>query len=209
MAVVLAMTIGAVGCTQQQRTPCKIATAAFGAVIGAGAGTGAAVAAGPDSGHNGGAIFAGVAGGAIVGTLVGVGIGALACPEPLPPAPPPPPAPPAPGTTLETLEGPHFAFASAELLPEGRARVAAVAKRLRETPGVKVRLDGYTDDVGSDAFNLRLSERRATTVRDALVAEGIAAERVSVRGLGRANPVADNATPEGRAKNRRVEIIAQ
>ncbi len=68
---------------------------------------------------------------------------------------------------------------------------------------------GYTDSIGSDAYNLRLSERRAATVRDALVADGIAESRITTKGMGKANPVASNATEEGRAHNRRVEIEAQ
>jgi outer membrane protein OmpA-like peptidoglycan-associated protein len=68
---------------------------------------------------------------------------------------------------------------------------------------------GYTDSVGSDAYNLRLSERRANTVREALVAEGIAADRITTKGMGESNPVASNDTAAGRAQNRRVDIVAQ
>ena len=78
---------------------------------------------------------------------------------------------------------------------------------LKKYPGTKVRLDGYTDSTGAEAYNMKLSERRATAVRDYLVKEaGVDSSKITVVGHGGADPVADNKTPEGRAKNRRVEI---
>lgn len=214
VATVMAASVGATGCAmlRHDRAACRLASTAAGAVVGAGAGAGAAAASGPDE-NQAGVYTAGAIGGGIVGALAGLGIGVLACPEPPPPpAPPAPPAPPPtppPGTKIETLEGPHFAFDRAELAPEGRARVTAAAHVLRNNPAVHIHLDGYTDAIGPDAYNLRLSERRAIAVRAALIEEGIAAERMTARGLGKANPVADNATAEGRAHNRRVEMVVQ
>jgi OmpA-OmpF porin, OOP family len=68
---------------------------------------------------------------------------------------------------------------------------------------------GYTDSIGSDAYNEKLSQRRAEAVKQYLVQKGVDPSRIAVRGLGKTNPVATNATAEGRAENRRVEIIAQ
>ena len=78
---------------------------------------------------------------------------------------------------------------------------------LKKYPGTKIRLDGYTDSTGAEAYNMKLSERRAMAVRDYLVKEaGVDSLKITVVGHGGADPVADNKTPEGRAKNRRVEI---
>jgi OOP family OmpA-OmpF porin len=78
---------------------------------------------------------------------------------------------------------------------------------VKKYPGAKIRLDGYTDSVGTDAYNMKLSERRATAVKDYLIKEaGVDSSKITAVGHGEADPVADNKTPEGRAKNRRVEI---
>ncbi|PZO31710.1 MAG: flagellar motor protein MotB, partial [Betaproteobacteria bacterium] len=65
---------------------------------------------------------------------------------------------------------------------------------------------GHTDSIGSDAYNQKLSERRAQAVKDYMVSKGVAADRIQIKGMGESQPVADNKTKEGRAKNRRVEI---
>jgi OOP family OmpA-OmpF porin len=78
---------------------------------------------------------------------------------------------------------------------------------VKKYPGTKIRLDGYTDSIGTDAYNMKLSERRATAVKDYLIKEaGVDSSKITAVGHGEADPVADNKTPEGRAKNRRVEI---
>lgn len=78
---------------------------------------------------------------------------------------------------------------------------------VKKYPGASIRLDGYTDYIGSDAYNIKLSERRAAAVKDYLVKEaGVSSSRITAAGHGKANPVADNDTEGGRAKNRRVEI---
>ncbi len=78
---------------------------------------------------------------------------------------------------------------------------------VKKYPGANIRLDGYTDSIGTDAYNIGLSERRATAVKDYLIKEaGVSSSRIMVIGHGKADPVADNKTEEGRAKNRRVEI---
>jgi outer membrane protein OmpA-like peptidoglycan-associated protein len=71
---------------------------------------------------------------------------------------------------------------------------------------VRIEVAGHTDSAGKQAYNLDLSKRRASSVRNYLVSRGIAGSRIEVKGYGPAHPVADNATAEGRAKNRRVEL---
>jgi OOP family OmpA-OmpF porin len=78
---------------------------------------------------------------------------------------------------------------------------------VKKYPGAEIRLDGYTDSIGTDAYNMKLSERRATAVKDYLIKEaGVSSSKITAVGHGEADPVADNKTEEGRAKNRRVEI---
>jgi len=78
---------------------------------------------------------------------------------------------------------------------------------VKKYPGTKIRLDGYTDSIGTDAYNMKLSERRAAAVKDYLIKEaGVDSSNITAVGHGGADPVADNKTPEGRTKNRRVEI---
>jgi OOP family OmpA-OmpF porin len=195
----------AAGCGPMSRkTMCHIGTIGTGAALGAiGGGVGVAqIEKDPDDGE----IAAGAGVGLIAGALVGGLIGLAICKEEEPP-PPPPPAPPPP-RKVATLMGPQFDFNKATLRPDGRAAVRTAADTLKGTKE-RVTVTGYTDSVGSDAYNLKLSERRANTVRDALVAEGIAADRITTKGMGESNPVASNDTAEGRAQNRRVDIVAQ
>jgi len=126
------------------------------------------------------------------------------------PAPPPPSsdAPP-PMTKIESLSGPHFAFNQATLTPEGQAKVRGVAATLNRYPDRGIEVSGYTDSSGDDARNQRLSERRAEAVKQILVQSGVSASRITTAGYGAANPVASNATAEGRAQNRRVEIVLE
>ena len=78
---------------------------------------------------------------------------------------------------------------------------------VRKYPGSNIRLDGYTDSIGTDAYNMKLSERRATAVMNYLIKEaGVDRSKITAVGHGKADPVADNRTAEGRAKNRRVEV---
>jgi outer membrane protein OmpA-like peptidoglycan-associated protein len=80
-------------------------------------------------------------------------------------------------------------------------------KLLKENPGLKLAIEGHTDDVGAKPANEKLSRDRAAAVVDALAAAGIARDRLKSSGAGADKPVADNATSEGRAKNRRVELV--
>ncbi len=109
----------------------------------------------------------------------------------------------------DSLAGPHFAFGKSDLAPEGRAKVRIVAATLNKYPNRRVAVTGYTDVNGSDEHNEDLSLRRAEAVKQALVEDGVAERRIVVRGYGASNPVASNATAEGRAQNRRVEIVLE
>jgi outer membrane protein OmpA-like peptidoglycan-associated protein len=101
-----------------------------------------------------------------------------------------------------------FVTGKAELLPAARDQLDQVATALKDQGDVKpMVVEGYTDSVGSDATNLKLSKDRAETVRAYLVSKGVPSEKITSVGKGEANPVASNDTPEGRANNRRVEII--
>lgn len=90
---------------------------------------------------------------------------------------------------------------------ESQALVDEIYTLLNTNPDLKVSIEGHTDNVGDAASNKKLSEARAKAVMDALIAKGIKKERLSSVGWGQEKPVADNRTEEGRAKNRRVEIV--
>ncbi|KRW61988.1 hypothetical protein AO726_00740 [Pseudomonas sp. TTU2014-080ASC] len=99
-----------------------------------------------------------------------------------------------------------FDFDKAQVRQESYGEIKNLADLLNQYPQTTTVVEGHTDSVGSDAYNQNLSERRASAVRDVLVNEyGVPSDRVSAVGYGESRPVADNATAEGRAVNRRVE----
>ncbi len=100
-----------------------------------------------------------------------------------------------------------FDFDSANLKPGAREKVARIAGILQSHPDLRIQVEGHTDSVGSDDYNLRLSERRAESVRTGLVQQGIARDVVGTAGFGESKPVATNSTAAGRQQNRRVEIV--
>lgn len=136
------------------------------------------------------------------------------CPPPAAVRPVEPVAPqvvevePAAPRTL-TLEGVNFDNDSARLRPESITILDNAAATLKEWGEVKVEVAGHTDSAGTDKYNLGLSQRRAEAVRDYLIRQGVAADRLTAKGYGESMPVADNKTAEGRFKNRRVELIPQ
>lgn len=93
-----------------------------------------------------------------------------------------------------------------EVRADARAMLDNAVKILKDNPDMKIEIRGYTDNTGSAAYNLRLSEKRAQAVKDYLVAQGIEASRLVAKGYGESNPTETNDTPEGRQRNRRVEF---
>lgn len=123
-----------------------------------------------------------------------------------PPAPDPEPAMPDPCEETVTFPGVMFEFDKAHLTPAGEEAVRVIANRLDECAEEQIVVDGYTDAVGADTYNLGLSQRRADSVKFQLSQEGLSLDRITAVGHGKANPVAPNDTQEGRAENRRAEI---
>jgi len=101
----------------------------------------------------------------------------------------------------------NFETGKATLQPDAAAIIDQIVVALRNTPALRVSIEGHTDNVGGAAANQQLSTARANAVMAAIVAKGIAAARLSAAGLGQTKPITDNATEDGRAKNRRVELV--
>jgi OmpA-OmpF porin, OOP family len=141
------------------------------------------------------------------GTPKGIKVDANGCP------PPPPPVAVVEEVVVvkeETIviRDVHFEFDSAKLTAADKVKLDTIVTRLKkEAPGTQLRVTGHTDSVGSDTYNKKLSDRRAHSVVEYLVSNGIPRSSfVSVQGAGESQPVADNKTADGRAMNRRVEI---
>jgi outer membrane protein OmpA-like peptidoglycan-associated protein len=100
-----------------------------------------------------------------------------------------------------------FDFNKYTLKPGAREKLAKVSGILLAYPGLKIQVEGHTDSIGSDEYNMTLSQERADAVRNYMVSEGVAGDTVTAVGLGKADPVADNSTPAGRQQNRRVEMV--
>ena len=208
----LALTLSAAlgGCANQNIKAPDIMCPIVGALVGA------AVTAGATNSDDGG-VYAG-------GAAIGGALGYLLCrekekpaaapmPAPMaatpPPSPPPPPPPPAPevGSKIVSLEGTNFDFNKATLRPEAIAKLDHAVAVMTENPTIKVSVEGHTDSVGSDAYNQKLSERRAHAVVSYLTGKGIDAARLTSVGYGESRPVASNDTADGRAHNRRVDLV--
>lgn len=147
---------------------------------------------------------------------------AKALPPPPPPEPAPPPPPPAPAPTCVAPAGLQvdancriieqtlvvravdFEFNSAQLTAPARQTLDEVAASLVKQPELKIEIQGYTDSTGSPEYNLRLSQKRAESVRDYLMGKGVNPAALTAKGFGVANPIATNKTTDGRAQNRRV-----
>ena len=136
---------------------------------------------------------------------------AVAPPPPPPPpvvapvAPPAPPAPPA-ATKVTYAADAFFDFNKSVIKPEGKAKLDDLVGKIKDINLEVIIAVGHTDAVGGDAYNQKLSIRRSEAVKAYLVSKGIEKNRVYTEGKGEKQPVADNKTSEGRAKNRRVEI---
>ncbi len=128
-------------------------------------------------------------------------------------APPPPPpvvaAAPPPMKKKLVLRGVNFDFDKSNIRSDARPILDEAVSTLNEESAVSVSVEGHTDSRGTDAYNQRLSERRAKSVADYLSTHGISGSRLSTVGFGESRPVATNDTDEGRAQNRRVELRVQ
>ncbi len=103
-----------------------------------------------------------------------------------------------------------FASGKSDLLPDAQVKLNDVAKALtQQDPDAKIVVEGHTDSQGAASFNQDLSQKRAESVRSYLVSHGIASDRATAQGFGPSRSIADNGTAEGRANNRRVEIVVQ
>ncbi len=128
---------------------------------------------------------------------------------------PPGPAPAlGPGNTCDHLRsdirasGPiTFPTNGSALSPAAEQTLDQVADKLKDCPGANVTINGYTDNTGDDAINKPLSTNRADAVADYLIAHGVTRDHLTAKGLGAADPVGDNSSTDGQAKNRRVEIV--
>ena len=121
------------------------------------------------------------------------------------PAAPPPPPPPPPKKKI-VLRGVNFDFNKYNIRSDARPILDEAISTLKEYNEITLSVDGYTDSIGTDAYNEKLSQRRAQAVADYLVKGGIDSKRMTVHGFGKTHPVATNDTAEGRAENRRVEL---
>ena len=130
---------------------------------------------------------------------------AAAAPAAAAPAAKPAPAP-AVATKVTYAADAFFDFDKSVLKPEGKAKLDDLASKVKDINLEVIIAVGHTDSVGSDAYNQKLSVRRSEAVKAYLVSKGIEKNRVYTEGKGEKQPVADNKTKEGRAKNRRVEI---
>lgn len=114
-----------------------------------------------------------------------------------------------------TAEGIKFTLSSDLLFPsnssyltdKAKVELTKLSKLMKEDKTKKIRVDGHTDATGTEEYNVWLSDKRAASVKKFLEEAGVAGSRISTKGLGPSKPVADNKTPEGRQKNRRVEVI--
>ncbi|MEW8396241.1 MAG: OmpA family protein, partial [Candidatus Thiodiazotropha sp.] len=106
-----------------------------------------------------------------------------------------------------TLGDVLFSTGKTDLLPGAKSTIEKLASFLAEYPDKTVLVEGHTDNVGTDAFNQDLSERRAISVKNALMQAGVDGSRIDTMGLGESQPITDNSTSAGRLKNRRVEIV--
>ncbi len=205
-AIVAGLCVALAGCSVYQSNPRTVQGAGIGAA--AGAGTGAAIGAIVGGGKGAGE---GAAIGAVVGLLGGGLIGNYMDNQ---------------AKEMQSILSEQdrlrreqgrlnvamasdvmFASGSADLYPGGRDKLRQFAGVLNRYPQETVQIVGHTDSRGSEELNDDLSRRRAQAVADALVADGVNPGRISTRGMGASSPVATNDTPEGRAQNRRVEII--
>jgi OOP family OmpA-OmpF porin len=187
--------------------------AVVGSLVGAGAGAGIGIAINENSGdHENNVAWS--LGGAGVGAVLGGLAGHVICdpiitPPPPPSPPPPPPSPPLPPPVKQklVLRSVHFEFNKYNIRPGDAAILDEAAATLKGNPNATVNVNGYCDAIGSVEYNLKLSDRRADAVVDYLVNAGIPSGQLIPHGYGKSDFIATNDTAEGRAQNRRVELV--
>jgi len=210
----LAVSLLVSGCAARRWDGCAIAGAVIGTV-------GGAVAAdqglGSRRGNENSAI---IAGSAVGGMALGAILGHTICDPRLQPAPPPPAPTPLPPQgkvvvteeQIVTLEPIYFDFDKATIKPVSYPVLDQIVRVMTDRPAIEVRVEGHTDSKGTDAYNRRLSQRRAEAVVKYLVTKGVGPARLEAVGLGESRPLAANENPDGsdnpqgRAKNRRTEF---
>jgi OmpA-OmpF porin, OOP family len=130
-------------------------------------------------------------------------------PPPIAQAPPPPPPPPPPAKQKIVLRSVHFDFDKSNIRADARPVLDEAVNILKNQGNIDLVVEGHTDGIGTDAYNMRLSQRRADSVKQYLVQHGISPSRFRTEGYGKRRPVASNDTDDGRAQNRRVELHIQ
>ena len=189
------------GCANMsERERCILTSAAVGGVAGGGIGTGVALSKKNEKPYLAWVVPTGVVGGAVLGGVAGY----FFCEAEAPPPPPPAP-PPAPEKII--LRGVHFDFDKAVIRSVDRPVLDEAAETLKSKPNVKVYVNGYCDAIGTVPYNLKLSQRRSEAVSAYLEDKGIPASQLTPQGFGKTHFVATNKTREGRAQNRRVELV--
>ena len=128
-------------------------------------------------------------------------------PEPVVVQPPPPQPPVAPQRVMPVLSNVLFDFDKTDLKPEGKAAISQVVNEMKAHPGDIVIVEGHTDSVGPDSYNMGLGQRRADAVKAYMVANGISASRISTKSYGETQPAVPNDTRENRALNRRAVFV--
>jgi OmpA-OmpF porin, OOP family len=103
----------------------------------------------------------------------------------------------------------NFDTGKSVIKPESKAIIEQIVQMLKENPALAISVEGHTDNVGSQESNKKLSNERAKSVLTAIAAQGIDTRRLTSTGYGQEKPIADNNTEEGKAKNRRVELVKQ
>jgi OOP family OmpA-OmpF porin len=175
-----------------------------GTVIGGGLGAGVASA---DFDDNWIGIPAGIVGGAIIGGAIGylTAPAEAAPPPPLPQASPPPPVPPVAQKIV--LRSVHFDFDKSVIRDVDKPVLDESAETLKANPNIKIEVNRYCDWIGTEPYNLKLSQRRSEAVAEYLEDQGIPAGQLIPQGFGKTHFVATNRNAEGRAQNRRVELL--
>jgi OOP family OmpA-OmpF porin len=217
MVCVAFLTTGCANMSNKQK--CFVKGAAAGAVVG---GVGGGIVGNENDNNN---VEEGAAIGAVAGGIIGGIIGALMCKEPTPPPPPkkeePKPTPPPKKEPPKVekpkerivLRGINFDFDKFNIKPEFKPVLDEAANALKSRPDiVEILIEGHTDAMGTDAYNQKLSEKRAESVKKYLISKGIPPMQLKAVGFGETKPIAPNKlangkdNPEGRAMNRRVEF---